>query len=161
VVNVSWNDVTAFCQWLSEKEVETTHLPTEAQWEYACRAGTRTTWYSGDDDGALKEHAWFANNSGEKTHPVGQKSPNAWGLYDMHGSVREWCQDWFGDHYYATSPMHDPPGSSGGSYRVYRGGGWRDGAIGCTPSYRRGWVPGYRDGDVGFRVARAVSFPSP
>jgi formylglycine-generating enzyme required for sulfatase activity len=87
VVNVTWNDVTAFCAWLSEKEGQKSQLPSEAQWEYACRAGTTTRWYSGDDEGALKEHGWFSFNAENKTHPVGEKSPNAWGLYDMHGNV--------------------------------------------------------------------------
>jgi formylglycine-generating enzyme required for sulfatase activity len=96
VVNVSWNDVTAFCAWLSEKEGEKSHLPSESQWEYACRVGTTTTWYSGDDEDALKDHARFSLNAGGKMHPVGQKSPNAWGLYDMHGNAWEWCQDWWG-----------------------------------------------------------------
>jgi formylglycine-generating enzyme required for sulfatase activity/serine/threonine protein kinase len=160
VVNASWNDVTAFCAWLSEKEREKSHFPSEAQWEYACRAGTTTTWYSGDDEGALKEHGWLSNNAEGKTHPVGQKSPNAWGLYDMHGNVWEWCQDWFGDRYYATSPLDDPPGASGGSHRVYRGSSWLNGASSVRASYRNFCPPSYRGEDHGFRLARTVSLPS-
>jgi formylglycine-generating enzyme required for sulfatase activity/serine/threonine protein kinase len=160
VVNVSWNDVTAFCTWLSEKEGEKSHLPSEAQWEYACRAGTTTTWYSGDDEGALKEHAWLSSNA-EKTHPVGQKSPNAWGPYDMHGNVWEWCQDWWGDRYYATSPMEDPPGASGGSDRVFRGGCWNDYAWLCRAALRYRLVRSFRIGNLGFRLARTVSSSLP
>ena len=156
VVNVTWNDVTAFCAWLSEKEGEKSHLPSEAQWEYACRAGTTTTWYSGDDEGALKEHAWFSFNAERKSHPVGQKSPNAWGLYDMHGNVWEWCQDWWGDRYYATSPMDDPPGASGGSHRVYRGGGWDYDASRGRASYRAWDDPGCRAENHGFRLAMSL-----
>jgi formylglycine-generating enzyme required for sulfatase activity len=158
---VSWNDVTAFCAWLSEKEGEPSHLPTEAQWEYACRAGTTTAWYSGDDEGALKDHAWFILNAGWKTHPVGQKSPNAWGLYDMHANVSEWCQDWFGDRYHATSPMDDPTGASGGPIRVDRGGGWRRDASYCRASCRGGSGRVGRYDDLGFRLARTVSSSSP
>jgi formylglycine-generating enzyme required for sulfatase activity len=158
VVNVTWNDVTAFCAWVSEKEGEKSQLPTEAQWEYACRAGTTTTWYSGDDEGALKEHGWFSFNSDKKTHPVGQKSPNAWGLYDMHGNVWEWCQDWWAVDYYATSPLDDPPGASGGSHRVARGGGWWGDASGCRASCRGGWRgPGIRFVYLGFRLASTVA----
>ncbi len=160
VVNVSWNDATAFCAWLSEKEGEKSGLPSEAQWEYACRAGTTTRWYPGDDEGALKEHAWFGFNA-QKSHPVGQKSANAWGLYDMHGNVSEWCQDWWTAEYYGASPLDDPPGPSGGSFRVSRGGSWNyDASIGRASS--RCWnVPGYRHEYLGFRLARAVSLPSP
>jgi formylglycine-generating enzyme required for sulfatase activity len=161
VVNVTWDDVTAFCTWLSEKEGEISHLPTEAQWEYACRAGTTTVWYSGNDEGALKDHGWFKDNAGQKAHPVGQKSPNAWGLYDMHGNVWEWCRDWWGDRYYATSPTDDPPGASEGSFRVCRGGCWIFIASYGRASFRCSYGPRCRDGDHGYRLARTVSFPSP
>jgi formylglycine-generating enzyme required for sulfatase activity/WD40 repeat protein/serine/threonine protein kinase len=157
VVNVSWNDAMAFCAWLSEKEGKMSQLPTEAQWEYACRAGTATTWYWGDDEGALKEHAWFSANAGGKTQRVGQKSSNAWGLYDMHGNVWEWCQDWFGDRYYATSSIDDPSGRSGGSFRVARGGAWTRDASTGRASVRNGDLSGRRYDDRGFRVARSVS----
>ncbi len=160
VGNVSWNDVTAFCQWLSEKEGETSYLPSEAQWEHACRAGTRTTWYCGDDEATLREHAWFAANAQLKPHLVGQKSPNAWGLYDMHGNVREWCQDWL-DRDYGTSPMDDPTGVPGGSHRVSRGGGWLGAASLVRASFRFGDGPGHRIEDLGFRLARTVAVPSP
>ena len=156
VVNVSWNDVTAFCAWLSEQEGTHAQLPTEAQWEYACRAGTTATWYSGDDEGAVEAHAWFSSNSERKSHPVGQKSPNAWGLYDLHGNVWEWCQDGWGDSYYATSPMDDPPGAPGGSPRVYRGGGWDYDASRGRASYRAWDDPGCRAVHHGFRVARSL-----
>jgi formylglycine-generating enzyme required for sulfatase activity len=156
LVNVSWNDAAAFCAWLSEKEGEKSHLPSEVQWEYACRAGATTTWYSGDDEGTLRKHAWFQANAEDKTHPVGQKSPNAWGLYDMHGNVWEWCQDRFGEPY-PTSPLEDPSRAAGGSSRVRRGGGWAVGAPVCRASYR-GWFAGSgRYGDLGFRIARTVS----
>jgi len=159
VVNVSWNDVTAFCAWLSEKEGEKSCLPSEAQWEYACRAGTTTRWYSGDDEDALKEHAWFSFNAANKSHPVGQKSPNAWSLYDIHGNVWEWCQDWWAVDYYAVSPLDDPTGAAGGSFRLLRGGSWYDVASGCRASYRRWHTPGDRREDRGSRLTRAVSFP--
>jgi formylglycine-generating enzyme required for sulfatase activity len=160
VVNVSWNDATAFCSWLSEKEGEKSSLLSEAQWEYACRAGTTTTWCSGDDEEALKEHGWFKANAERQTHPVGQKWPNAWGLYDMHGNVWEWCQDWWVEGYYATSPLDDPTGPTGGSYRVLRGGGWYFGAPRCRASVRSRWLdPVVRDDALGFRLARAVSLP--
>ena len=99
-------------------------LPTEAEWEYACRAGSTTLYPFGDDMSKLGDHAWYESNSGAKTHPVGQKRPNAWGLYDMLGNVWEWCQDWYEDGYYRASPPADPPGPSEASARVFRGGGW-------------------------------------
>jgi formylglycine-generating enzyme required for sulfatase activity len=159
---VTWDEGSAFCRKLGELPQERAadaeyRLPTEAESEYACRAGTTTAWYCGDDEGALQEYAWFNVNSGLKPHPVGQKSPNAWGLRDMHGNVWEWCQDWFGDRDYATSPRDDPTGASGGSHRVYRGGGWRDGASCCRASYRDRGGPGFRHEELGFRLARPVS----
>jgi formylglycine-generating enzyme required for sulfatase activity len=156
VVNVTWNDVTAFCAWLSEKEGEKSHLPSEAQWEYACRAGTTTTWYSCDDEESLKDYGWFYLNASGKPHPAEQKWPNAWGLYDMHGNVWEWCQDWFEERYYATSPMDDPPGASGGSNRVARGCSWSDDTSGGRASCRNRDAPGHRGEFHGFRLARTV-----
>ena len=112
VVGVSWDDAQAFCQWAGCR------LPTEAEWEYACRAGTTTAFSFGDDEKMLAEFAWFDENSNKQTQPVGSKKPNPWGLYDMHGNVWEWCQDWFNDEYYRDSPQDDPPGSGRGGRRA-------------------------------------------
>lgn len=161
VVQVTWWDIMAFCAWLSEKEGQASHLPTEAQWEYACRAGTDTTWNTGDDMGAFETYAWFNANAGGKPHPVGQKPPNAWGLSDTHGSVWESCQDWWSDRYYATSPVDDPPGAIGGSLRVARGGGWADVRANCRSSFR-GWnEPGNRGEHLGFRLAKVAGPHAP
>ena len=122
-------------------------LPTEAEWEYACRAGTTGARY-----GKLGEVAWYEDNSDGETHRVGTKAPNAWGLYDMLGNVWEWCQDWHGS--YPSGPVTDPTGPSTGSYRVYRGGSWDFAAGGVRAAYRGGDSPGYRNVDLGFRVAR-------
>jgi formylglycine-generating enzyme required for sulfatase activity len=109
VVCVSWNDAKAFCDWLSKKEGKTYTLPTEAQWEYACRAGSKTKFYFGDGEQELAQYAWHHANAERKTHPVGQLKPNAWGLYDMHGNVWQWTADWFAADYYQKSPKEDPP----------------------------------------------------
>ena len=127
VEQVSWDDAVEFCRKLSalpgEKAAKRRYgLPTEAQWEHACRAGTTTRWYAGDNQAGLVDVAWFNTNSGGQTHPVGGKKPNAWGLYDMHGNVWEWCQDWYDKEYYARSPIDDPAGPPGGSFRGMRGG---------------------------------------
>jgi formylglycine-generating enzyme required for sulfatase activity len=123
VETVSWDDAQEFIKKLSAKEGVKYRLPTEAEWEYACRAGSTTKFYFGEDESKLDEYAWYHNNSDGKTHPVGQKKPNAWGLYDMHGNVWEWCQDWYGADYYKNSPAEDPQGPASAESRVLRGGG--------------------------------------
>ncbi|MGO9075156.1 MAG: formylglycine-generating enzyme family protein, partial [Terriglobales bacterium] len=121
-------------------------MPTEAEWEYACRAGTRTIYSFGDDESDLGDYAWFDQNSKSQTHAVGQKRPNAWGLSDMHGNVYQWCQDWFGFGYYEKSPTDDPTGPATGRGRVVRGGGWIKPASRCQSAYRdRIDGPGIRD----------------
>src|SRR5206468_1604460 len=97
VGQVSWHDAVAFCQWLSRKEGKTYRLPTEAEWEWACRAGCLGRYHFGDDSRRLGEYAWFADNSNNRSQPVGQKKPNAWGLFDMHGNLAEYCADWHGE----------------------------------------------------------------
>ena len=158
---VSWEDAVAFCRKLSEQEGQAYRLPTEAEWECACRAGSTTKWSFGDDAAGLKDRAWYDENSDRSTHPVAQKEPNAFGLYDMHGNVWEWCADWYAGDYYTASPTDDPRGSESGSDRVLRGGGWVYVASGCRAAYRYWGGPGFRYGILGFRLARAVSLASP
>jgi formylglycine-generating enzyme required for sulfatase activity len=156
VETVSWDDCQAFLGKLNAKkgwQASKFVLPTEAQWEYACRAGSTTRYCFGDDESVLAEYAWYGANSGNTTHPVGGKQPNAWGLYDMQGNVWEWCQDWYDKGYYTNSPSDDPMGASGGSYRVGRGGYWYDTAGYCRSAYRGRGAPGYRSIYLGFRVA--------
>jgi formylglycine-generating enzyme required for sulfatase activity len=151
VASVSWDDAQEFCWRLSEKTGMTFRLPTEAEWEYACRSGTTTAYSFGDDAALLDEHAWIGGNTCGATQPVATKKANEWGLYDMHGNVWEWCSDWYGHDYYAVSPAVDPLGPQIGTERVVRGGGlvgrvWhRDGD---RPDSR---IHGY--GVYGFRVA--------
>jgi len=150
VEQVSWDDATEFCKKLSEKTGQIMRLPTEAEWEYACRAGTMTTYYTGDTDADLDKAAWSFANSKNTTHPVGQKAANAWGLHDMHGNVWEWCQDWF-DQYKPEAAV-DPQGPPQGDYRVLRGGCWAHAPAHCRSARRFGFHPGYRSASVGFRV---------
>jgi len=155
VDQVSWEDVQGFIANLNERTGENRYrLPTEAEWEYACRSGSSGTYCFGDDEKLLGEYAWYNNNSEQKTHPVGEKKPNAWGLYDMHGNVWEWCQDWYGD--YSQGSVTDPVGLSSGSRRVFRGGSWFYGAGYCRSAIRFRCGPGYRYIILGFRLA---SFP--
>jgi eukaryotic-like serine/threonine-protein kinase len=151
VVFVSWNNAVDFCKWLSKKEGKEYRLPTEAEWEYSCRAGKAGSRYGfGDDDAQLKDYAWFYQNSGGGTHPVGKKKPNAWGLYDMHGNAWEWCQDNYDPDYYKNSPVKDPPGGAGGA-RAGRGGGWVHGPVLCRSAFRGSLGPDDHRG-AGFRV---------
>jgi formylglycine-generating enzyme required for sulfatase activity len=122
VENVSWNDAQEFIKRLNEKEGKPYRLPTEGEWEYACRAGSTSQFCFGDDESLLSEYAWYINNSDNRTHPVGTKKPNAWGLYDMHGNVWEWVQDWYGN--YPSGSVTDPVGPERGGDRVDRGGSW-------------------------------------
>ncbi|MCL5099078.1 MAG: formylglycine-generating enzyme family protein, partial [Candidatus Omnitrophica bacterium] len=129
-------------------------LPTEAEWEYATRAGTTTRFYYGDDPGyaSLSLYAWYSEDSGSATHPVGTKLPNAWGLFDMHGNVWEWCSDWYSE-YYSPSSVTDPKGPATGTLRVVRGGGaLADFGSGCRSAVRDGTSPSSQLSDLGFRV---------
>jgi formylglycine-generating enzyme required for sulfatase activity len=153
VENVSWNDAQGFIKKLNEIEgVDNYRLPTEAEWEYACRAETNTEFSFGDEASELGEYAWYIDNSGDRTHPVGTKKPNAWGLYDMHGNVIEWCQDWYAD--YPSNSVTDPKGPSKGEYRVLRGGSWLINARRIRSADRFRNDPNYRYLGIGFRVAR-------
>jgi formylglycine-generating enzyme required for sulfatase activity len=156
VERVTWDDAVEFCKKLSAKEGVAYRLPTEAEWEYACRAGSTTRYCFGDDESQSGEYAWFANNSNRGTHPVGTKKPNAWGLYDMHGNVWEWCSDWYDLNYYLKSPKDDPTGPATGSARVLRGGCWFSDAGSCRSSFRL-WFPPSDPIDIapGFRIARS------
>jgi len=168
---VSWYDAMRFCNrlsdaagldrcynestWACDFSMNGFRLPTEAEWEYACRAGTTTEYYTGDSESDLARAGWYYGNSSSKTHPVGQKVANTFGLYDMHGNVWEWCNDWYGS--YGSGSVTDPTGAHTGSYRVIRGGSWSlDGGY-CRSARRDGRPPAFRDYYVGFRVLRRAS----
>ncbi|MBN2688225.1 MAG: formylglycine-generating enzyme family protein [Deltaproteobacteria bacterium] len=154
VEEVSWNDVQEFITKLNRKENTNKYrLPTEAEWEYACRAGNTARFSFGDDDSDLGRYAWYFSNSSGETHQVAQKEPNAWGLYDMHGNVWEWCQDWYGD--YPSGHVTDQSGPSSGSDRVLRGGSWCNLAGLVRSAFRLRRNPGFRYSyGLGFRFAR-------
>jgi formylglycine-generating enzyme required for sulfatase activity len=157
---VSWDDVQEYIKKLNEKEGTNKYrLPTEAEWEYACRAGTSTAFPSGkitelncELDPNLDPFGWYCFNSGNIIHPVAQKKPNAWGLYDMLGNVQEWCQDQFGP--YLSGEVTDPKGPAAGTYRVMRGGTWYSPARDCRCASRFGSPPHYRFRHIGFRLCR-------
>jgi formylglycine-generating enzyme required for sulfatase activity len=153
VEQVSWTDAVEFCTKLTVKlsgRVQV-RLPTEAEWEYACRAGTVTDYYAGSGESALQAVGWYDANSGKETHPVGQLEANAWNLQDMHGNVWEWCNDWYGE--YSSAQTTDPTGPASGSYRVNRGGSWGNSAGRCRSAYRDGYDPTDRGSLLGFRAA--------
>lgn len=124
-------------------------LPTKAEWEYAARGGNRSRGYKYSGSDNIGSVAWYTDNSGETTHPVGQKQSNELGLYDMSGNVWEWCQDWYDNNYYGSSPSQNPKGPSSGYFRVGRGGSWGGNAWGCRVSYRSYDSPDSRDGNLG------------
>ena len=160
-VYVSWLDASLFCEHLTSYEREagrlsanqTYRLPTEAEWEHACRAGTTTAYSFGDDESSLKKYAWYDRNSRNKLHEVATKKPNPWGLFDMHGNVWEWCEDWYEG---SLSGENDPKGPSAGSIRVIRGGVWSGYVSGCRSARRHGLGPVWRDCLFGFRIVRVL-----
>jgi len=176
VDTVTWTDAALYCNlrsraeglepcydeesdtWQCNFKANGYRLPTEAEWEYACRAGTEREYYFGSDPRALKKYAWYAGNSSKKTHPVGQKKPNQWGLYDMYGNVAEWCNDVYGENYYKTSPSNDPRGPEEGEIKVLRGGGWQDRIDSIRSSWRASenfcFVDACVMDSMGFRCAR-------
>jgi formylglycine-generating enzyme required for sulfatase activity len=127
-------------------------LPTEAEWEYACRAGTSSRWSFGDDTAQLAKHAWFKDNAQKTTHPVKQKSPNPWGLYDMHGNVAEWCNDFSAEGYPSAEKVQDPRGPQQGEERVLRGGSWTSSDDGCRSAARAAQPPGFADVCFGYEA---------
>ena len=179
VVLVTWNDAVAFCEWLSRKEGKTYRLPTEAEWEYACKGGTTTRYYFGNDPEDMVRYGngpdrnlrakhlqpmvtlrqsslpfpfLHGSDGYALTSPVGRFRSNSFGLYDMTGNVWEWCGDWSGARYYQESPREDPQGPAVGDERVLRGGGWNYPPVEMRSSYRGGAKPDFRQGGVGFRV---------
>jgi formylglycine-generating enzyme required for sulfatase activity len=157
VEGVSWNDAQDFIRALNAKEGTAAYrLPTEAQWEYASRAGTAAAYTYGAETGNLDTYAWYKKNSGGQPHPVGQLKPNAWGLHDMHGNVHEWCLDWFDRNYYKQSPKTDPPGPSSGLARALRGGDWSSLDWYCRCASRSLSSPDRRSSRVGFRLVMNV-----
>jgi len=178
VVNVSWNDAVAYCRWVTEEysnrgQKSVCRLPTEAEWEYACRAGSTTRYATGDTprsvngfgnvrDASLEAELpnldyvtappFSFNDGAAFTSVAGKYKPNAFGLYDMHGNVWEWCSDWYDEKYYASSPATDPKGPDSGSFRVLRGGSWYDVPFLVRCALRNGSTPDFRDDDLGIRV---------
>ncbi|MFQ5647317.1 MAG: SUMF1/EgtB/PvdO family nonheme iron enzyme [bacterium] len=159
VERVSWNDVQEFFARLNQHNQGSNYkfsLPTEAQWEYACRAGSSTRYSFGDNESELGNYAWYRKNSEMTTHPVAQKLPNAWGLYDMHGNVWEWCLDRYDKGYYALSNINDPEGAVRGTFRVLRGGSWNFKPGFVRSAYRYWFKPVVRNYLIGFRCSRSL-----
>ena len=161
---VSWTEATDFCRKLTVElrklkllgDDEVIRLPSEAEWEYACRAGSATQYSFGDKADELKDHAWFKGNSKGEDPPVGKKKPNAWGLYDMHGYVWEWCQDAWHPNYEGAPADGSARDSKDARERVARGGSWADSAEHCRSAFRAHWPPDYRSDAVGFRCVRVA-----
>ncbi|MGC4004384.1 MAG: SUMF1/EgtB/PvdO family nonheme iron enzyme [Pirellulales bacterium] len=171
MVNVTWNDAVAYCKWLSEKEEKPYRLPTEAEWEYACRAGGKGLYYFGDDPEQLAKHANTGDKTGKAyfgdywentiaaddgfryTAPVGSFPANPFGLHDMHGNVWEWVSDYYDENYYKSSPTDDPKGPAEGRLRVRRGGAWHTSPLWVRASFRNWNTPVTRYLNLGFRVA--------
>jgi len=168
VEQVRWSDAVRYCnarsrldglepcydlqRWECNFDANGYRLPTEAEWEYACRAGSKTAYSFANAPSKLKDYAWFKDNSGSKPRPVGQKRPNPWGLYDMHGNVWEWCNDYYKVDYYQASPEENPKGPKTGETKVVRGGAWKFSADSCRSGYRYNEDPGYVDACFGYDI---------
>jgi sulfatase modifying factor 1 len=168
VEQVRWSDAVKFCNkrseleglqpcynletWTCNFEANGYRLPTEAEWEYACRAGTTTAYFFGDNPAKLGDYAWFDKNSGLRPRPVGEKQPNPWGLYDMCGNVWQWCNDFYKVDYYQESPKEDPRGPKAGETKVVRGGAWKSSNDICRSGYRYNENPGYADVCFGYDI---------
>ena len=168
VEQVRWSDAVRFCNarsiqegltpcydledWTCDFEADGYRLPTEAEWEYACRAGTKTPYFMGNNASRLEEYAWFDQNAGGHPQPVAQKQPNAWGLYDMCGNLWQWCHDFYQVDYYDQSPRENPQGPAAGDTRVVRGGAWKFSADSCRSGYRYNEDPGYADVCFGYDI---------
>ena len=151
---VSWDDAQDFIRKLNGKTGKSYRLPTEAGWEYAARSGGKKEKYAGtSNDAGLGDYAWYNANSGDRTHPAGQKRPNGLGLYDMSGNVWEWCRDWSGEKYYGESPRDNPQGLSSGQYRVLRGGSWNNKPQNVRAANRNRNKPANRNNNSGFRLS--------
>jgi formylglycine-generating enzyme required for sulfatase activity len=166
---VSWEDAAAFCRALTERSEERAagrsyRLPTEAEWEYACRAGTNSPFGHGSSLSAGQGNfdARFPYGDGSTGKPLGRTTPpnrfpsGAWGLADAHGNVWEWCADWYGEGYYRSSPLRDPSGPEAGTVKVLRGGSWRNQASSCRAAYRNALAPHQKDSATGFRVVAVL-----
>ena len=160
-VNISWYDIKQFLKKLGKLTSKTFRLPTEAEWEYACRAGTTSKHPYGFLKLNLAKHAWFYENAFKKgemyPHQVGRKQANKWGLHDMLGNVYEWCSDWFSENYYNKSPISNPAGPRYGSYKIVRGGDWARTDYFLRVSSRRYYSPHFKDSYIGFRLVIASS----
>ena len=161
VEGVTWFQVQDFIKKLNSQGDGVYRLPTEAEWECACRAGSASAFADGDItelfcnlDPNLDSMGWYCGNSGRKSRPVGRKNPNAWGLYDMHGNVSEWCQDWYGE--YPAEPKENPRGPSSGTGRIVRGGSWFSNAKNCRSACRFYWPPNSNADFIGFRLVREI-----
>ena len=155
-IGVSWNDAKAYTKWLSKKTGKNYRLPTEAEWEYVARAGTTTKWSFGDNKNSLTKYAWYTKNSNGKTHQVGTKKANPWGVYDMHGNVWEWCEDWYLDSYNSTPRNGSANQSQKNNYKVLRSGSWFNIANNTRSVNREGYYPASRYRDIGFRLQRTL-----
>jgi formylglycine-generating enzyme required for sulfatase activity len=157
---ISWDDAQEFIRELNKREnTDKYRLPTEAEWESACRAGSKGRFCFGDNESELEHYCWYWKNSGGATHPVALKKPNAWGLYDIHGHVWEWCQDWYGP--YPTAPVTDPKGTPSGRYPVLRGGSWYNGVRLIRSAVRFRSFPDHRNLTFGFRPVMDYFLESP